>query len=130
MTATDPRLAPLAEALHEVHEKVGGCTFTATGFGYDHEGEQCQWEAVAILAALPDGWCGHAGYDEILYGWVAAGAKKVEEANATIATLRAALDGLVEAGEAYFEAEAAAPGWEERYDALAAVLAAAKEATE
>jgi hypothetical protein len=44
--------------------------------------------------------------------------------------LHASLDGLVEAGEAYFGAEAGAPGWEERYDALAAAVAAAKEATD
>jgi hypothetical protein len=50
--------------------------------------------------------------------------------SATIAKLRAALDGLVEAGEAYFEAEAAAPGWEERYDALRAALAQAQETTD
>jgi hypothetical protein len=42
----------LVDVLHKAHEKVGGCAFTATGFGHDHEGDQCEWEADLVRAAL------------------------------------------------------------------------------
>jgi hypothetical protein len=51
MTATDPRAAALAEALHRIrghrdlHSDFRGCS-------------SCSPDAAAILAALPPDWCG------------------------------------------------------------------------
>jgi hypothetical protein len=120
MTATDPRLAPLAAALHAEAPLPASIWSQPVFVGW----------AAAALRSLPDDWCGHGAIVRAHIRTGSAMGVEIDEQAATIATLRAALDGLVEAGEAYFEAEAAAPGWEERYDALRAVLAAAKEATE
>jgi hypothetical protein len=140
MTATDPRLAPLAAALHtafcpENSKHPIPSPHRMCDYGPD------------ILAALPDGWCGHAtGHDcatvedamQEAAGFANETAAKNDDLAATIATLRATLDGLVEEVP---EAELAARfGHGDRYPldgeveiegriyALRAALATAKEA--
>jgi hypothetical protein len=54
---TDPRAAALAEALHATFMGgPGGCLFAADA---QHQAFH-ESDAAAILAALPEGWCGHA----------------------------------------------------------------------
>jgi hypothetical protein len=149
MTAPDPRLAPLAEALHE---QMVGCALGADRRGGHIAMEDHKCDAAAILAAL-DGWelvpNGSADWDNgYRQGYVAAEAKmgdaafvsattRADEAERIIATLRetldseraecvrlrAALDELVEAAERHYQ-----QGSNASAAALRAALATAKEA--
>jgi broad specificity phosphatase PhoE len=85
MTATDPRLAPLAAAV----EKAGYGEVTGDLDQYAEWGGTPNETAAAILAALPPDWCGHA--DEIAYQKSVVESLHVgmDNALATIATLRA-----------------------------------------
>jgi broad specificity phosphatase PhoE len=88
MTATDPRTTALAAALAKVTR-----SFWPSGRAKMHvPGEVDEWHrktAAAILAALPPDWCGHA--DEIAYQKSVVESLHVgmDNALATIATLRA-----------------------------------------
>jgi len=72
---TDRRIAALAAALAEAQ-----CRTVADDYGYEAA-------AAAILAALPDDWCGHAASPDLI--WVRQ--EQLAEDAAEIARLRAAL---------------------------------------
>jgi hypothetical protein len=59
--------------------------------------EEGEREAAAILAALPPDWCGHEAIVRAHIRTGSAMGVEIAEQAATIATLRAALDGLMEA---------------------------------
>jgi hypothetical protein len=165
-TKTDPRLAPLAAALH----KAGVNCMNPVALSRDvclptkRAGDFHNGNADDILAVLPDDWCGHdlgaygrlgrklataqtARSDaerEVVRATATIATLRDElerseafEQAATIATLRAALDGLAKAaalprncgGGVTLKGEwIAVPKAD--FDALRAALAAAKEATD
>jgi len=119
---TDPRIAALAEALMW-HLDVDPCEGVAWGTA-----DSVNDLAAAILAAL-DGW-DLVRVDDLGRQIVGLYMVERDEALATIATLRAALDGLREPlGEWLVEMmeRNLTPAEATLYDALRAALAAAKE---
>lgn len=69
---TDPRIATLAEALHDWY----------AGKDAEFDGAQCRHreDAAAILAALPPDWCGHDGPLGPYYRKEIARLRRIEEA--------------------------------------------------
>jgi hypothetical protein len=141
MTATDPRPAALAAALHET---MVGCALGADRRGGHIAMEDHKCDAAAILATLPDGWCGHELLSAELLSAELLSAESIiahnEEVMAEMAQLRAALAGLAKAAALPRNTRADRGGgvtlkgeWiavpKADFDALRAALAQAKEAT-
>jgi hypothetical protein len=97
----DPRIAALAAALHSMAACQHWETRPNRPVGRDRPCPQQlnhEREAATILAALPNDWCGHNSLNE---GFLI---NELSVAEDEIATLRAALDGLVAAGRALLDA--------------------------
>ena len=89
---TNPRIAALAEALHEWEDGPASkaselnCYSCAT-WPDDNTpafqpkpGDHCYESAAAILAALPPGWCGHSDFSMPVYRKEVARLRRIEEA--------------------------------------------------
>jgi hypothetical protein len=134
MTAIDPRLAPLAAALIAADAKLRRPADGTTRLRHRVGQYWFRDYAAAILAALPPDWCGHA--DEIAYQKSVVESLHVgmDNALATIATLRAveqaARDVWDTCPASYDPADPLVIQHAHALNVLRAALAQAKEATD